>query len=90
MNRPRNFVCFSARVLLITGVVQLREASAIFSAAGLAVVRYVSTADGSVTVIDLVRLAAVAISLNGLPKCEASDAAEIWGVSSAGGYVLGG
>src|SRR5580704_681084 len=92
MNRPRNFrMYFLLGVLLITGVVLLlREHRPSFLRPGLRLSAYVSASDGTVTVIDLVKLASVARiaigqGLSGMR--EHPTRAEIWGVSSAGGYV---
>src|SRR5271168_3173935 len=92
MNRSGNLrVYFLLGVLLIFGiVVLLREHRPSFLRPGLRLCAYVSTADGSVTVIDLVKLAAVARiavgpGLSGMR--EHPTRAEIWGVSSVGGYV---
>src|SRR5579863_8999102 len=92
MERPRNFrVYFLLGVLMITGVVLLvREHRPSFLTPGLRLCAYVSAADGSVTVIDLVKLSPVArISIG--PRLsgmrEHPKRAEVWGVSSAGGYV---
>src|ERR1700675_4622702 len=92
MNRPRNFrVFFLVGVLVITGVVLLlREHRPSFLRPGLRLCAYVSAGDGSVTVIDLVKLAAVARiaigpGLSGMR--EHPTRAEVWGVSSGGGFV---
>ncbi len=92
MTRPRNFrVYILLVILLIVGVVELlREHRPSFLRPGLRLCAYVSAADGSVTVIDLVKLAAVARiaigpGLSGMR--EHPTRAEIWGVSSTGGYV---
>src|ERR1700732_4977037 len=87
----------NARVVLLTGVLLvgaaillLREQRASFLRPGLRLNAYVSTADGSVAVLDLVRLRAVArISVGpGLSGMrEHPTRAEVWGVSSQGGYV---
>src|SRR5277367_2245204 len=92
MNRSRNFrVYFLLGVLVIAGVVLLaREHRPSLLRPGLRLCAYVSAGDGSVTVIDLVKLAAVArISIGqGLSGMrEHPTRAEVWGVSSAGGYV---
>jgi len=60
MNRPRNFrVFFLLAILLIVGIAELwREHLPSFLRPGLRLYAYVSTADGTVTVVDLVRLAA--------------------------------
>ena len=62
MNRPRNFrVYFLVGILATTGVVLLlREHRPSFLRPGLRLCAYVSSGDGNVTVIDLVKLAAVA------------------------------
>lgn len=62
MTRPRNFRAYILLViLLIVGVTELvREHRPSFLRPGLRLCAYVSTADGSVTVIDLVKLAPVA------------------------------
>ena len=92
MTRPRNFrVYILFVILLILGVMELvREHRPSFLRPGLRLCAYVSTADGSVTVIDLVKLAAVARiqvgpGLSGMR--EHPTRAEIWGVSSTGGYA---
>src|ERR1700681_3204002 len=92
MNRPHNFrVYFLLGVLLIVRVVQLlREHRPSFLRPGLRLCAYVSTGDASVTVIDLVKLAAVARiavgpGLSGMR--EHPTRAEVWGVSSRGGYA---
>jgi YVTN family beta-propeller protein len=92
MNRPRNFrVYFLVGVLAITGVVLLlREHRPSFLRPGLRLCAYVSSRDGNVTVIDLVKLAAVARipvgqGLSGMR--EHPSRAEVWGVSSAGGFA---
>src|ERR1700688_1077452 len=94
MNRPRNFrVYFLLGVLLIGGVVLLvREHRPSFLTPGLRLCAYVSVGDGSVTVIDLVKLGAVARiaigpGLSGMR--EHPKRAEVWGVSSAGGAGWG-
>src|SRR5277367_673102 len=92
MTRPRNFrVYILLVILLIVGVTEIvREHRPSFLRPGLRLCAYVSAGDGSVTVIDLVKLAAVARvsvgpGLSGMR--EHPTRAEIWGVSSAGGYV---
>src|SRR5580693_10275621 len=92
MNRRRNFrVYFLLSILLIAGIVLLlREHRPSFLRPGLRLCAYVSTGDGIVTVIDLVKLAAVARisigpALSGMR--EHPTRAEVWGVSSGGGYV---
>src|SRR5437879_11795741 len=90
MVRPKNFrTYFLVAVLGISGlIVLLREHRPSFLRPDLHLCAYVSTADGSVTVVDLVKLKAVARiavgpSLSGMR--EHATRAEILGVSSAGG-----
>ena len=92
MNRPKNFrVYFLIAALAIAGlVVLLREHRPSFLRPDLHLSAYVTTADGNVTVVDLVKLKAVARiavgpGLSGMR--EHPTRAEIYGVSSAGGYV---
>jgi YVTN family beta-propeller protein len=92
MNRPKNFrVYFLLAVLAIGGLVLLlREHRPSFLRPGLRLYAYVTTADGSVTVVDLVKLKAfshfyVGPGLSGLR--EHPTRAEVYGVSSTGGYV---
>ncbi len=92
MKRPRNFrVYFVVAALAIAGVVVLlREHRPSFLRPDLHLSAYVTTADGNVTVVDLVKLQAVArISVGpGLSGMrEHPTRAEIYGVSSTGGYV---
>jgi DNA-binding beta-propeller fold protein YncE len=92
MKRLHHFrVYFLLGVLLVAGIiVLLREHRPSFLRPGLRLNAYVSAADGSVTVVDLVRLAAttripVGPGLSGMR--EHPTRAEIWGLSSAGGYA---
>ncbi|MBZ5529254.1 MAG: YncE family protein, partial [Acidobacteriia bacterium] len=92
MKRHNHFrVYFLLTVLLVAGlVVLLREHRPSFLRPGLRLNAYVSTDDGSVTVMDLVRLrvetrVAVGPAISGL--VEHPTRAEVWGVSTAGGYV---
>src|SRR5258708_15555677 len=92
MNRPRNFrVYFLLAALAIAGlVVLLREHRPSFLRPDLHLSAYVTTADGNVTVVDLVKLRAVARiavgpGLSGMR--EHPRRPEIFGVSTAGGYV---
>jgi len=92
MNRPRNFrVYFLLAVLAVTALVLLlREHRPSFLRPGLRLYAYVTTADGSVTVVDLVKLKAFSRldagpGLSGMR--EHPTRAEIYGVSSTGGYV---
>src|SRR6266852_209494 len=92
MNRPRNFrVYFLLGALVITGlVVLLREHRPSFLRPGLRLYAYVSTADGNVTVVDLVKLKAFSRLYVGPGPSgmrEHPTRAEILGVSSGGGYI---
>jgi YVTN family beta-propeller protein len=87
----------NVRVILLTAVLLvgaaillLREQRASFLRPGLRLNAYVSTADGNVSVVDLVRLRAIARigvgpGLSGMR--EHPTRAEVWGVSSQGGYA---
>jgi YVTN family beta-propeller protein len=92
MNRPRNF----RRYFLLTAlafsaiVVLLREHRPSFLRPDLHLCAYLTTADGNVTVVDLVKLKAVARiavgpGLSGMR--EHPTRPELYGVSSTGGYV---
>jgi len=92
MNRPKNLrVYFLLAALGITGlVVLLREHRPSFLRPDLHLSAYVSTADGNVTVVDLVKLKAVGRiavgpGLSGMR--EHPTRPEIFGVSTAGGYL---
>src|SRR6266478_5283762 len=92
MVRPKNFrTYFLVAVLGISGlIVLLREHRPSFLRPDLHLCAYVTTADGSVTVVDLVKLKAVARiavgpGLSGMR--EHPTRPEIFGVSSTGGYV---
>src|SRR5713101_3580087 len=92
MARPRNFrLRFLVVVLLAGGAIQIAlEHRPSFLRSGLHLCAYVSTDDGSITVVDLIRLAATAHvpvgpALSGI--VEHPTRAEIWGVSTAGGYL---
>ncbi|HEV1994140.1 MAG TPA: hypothetical protein VGR03_07410 [Candidatus Acidoferrum sp.] len=92
MNRPKNFrVYFLLAALAIAGlVVLLREHRPSFLRPDLHLSAYVTTADGNVTVVDLVKLKAVARiavgpGLSGIR--EHPTRPEVFGVSTAGGYV---
>src|SRR6266568_378882 len=92
MNRPRNFrVYFLLAALVITGlVVLLREHRPSFLRPGLRLYAYVTTADGNVTVVDLVKLKAFSRLYVGAGPSgmrEHPMRAEILGVSSGGGYI---
>ena len=92
MNRPRNLRRYFLLAALATAgvVVILREHRPSFLRPGLRLNAYVSTADGSITVVDLVKLAttahiAVGPALSGMR--EHPTRAEIWGLSATGGYA---
>jgi YVTN family beta-propeller protein len=92
MNRPKNFrAYFLLAGLFIGGIVLLlREHRPSFLRPDLHLSAYVTTADGSVTVVDLVKLKAVARiavgpGLSGMR--EHPTRPEVYGVSSTGGYV---
>ncbi len=92
MNRPKNFrVYFLLTALALAGlIVLLREHRPSFLRPGLRLYAYVTTAEGGITVVDLVKLKAfshmyVGPGLSGLR--EHPTRAEVFGVSSAGGYV---
>jgi YVTN family beta-propeller protein len=92
MNRAKNFrVYFLLAALAIGGMVLLlREHRPSFLRPDLHLSAYVATADGNVTVVDLVKLKAVARvgvgpGLSGMR--EHPTRPEIFGVSTAGGYV---
>ena len=92
MNRPKNIrAYFLLAALGIAGlVVLLREHRPSFLRPDLHLSAYVSTADGNVTVVDLVKLKvagriAVGPGLSGMR--EHPTRAEIFGVSTGGGYV---
>src|SRR5260221_611240 len=83
-------VALTAVLLVGAAILLLREQRASFLRPGLQLNAYVSTADGSVAVVDLVRLRTVARvsvgpGLSGMR--EHPTRAEVWGVSSQGGYV---
>ncbi len=92
MNRPKNFrAYFLLAALAISGlVVLLREHRPSFLRPDLHLCAYVTTADGNVTVVDLVKLKAVARiavgpGLSGMR--EHPTRPEVFGVSSTGGYL---
>src|ERR1700719_3115606 len=83
-------VLLTAVLLVGAAILLLREQRGSLLRPGLRLNAYVSTADGSVAVVDLVRLRAVARvsvgpGLSGMR--EHPTRAEVWGVSSQGGYV---
>src|SRR6266403_490645 len=92
MNRPKNFrAYFVVAALGIGGIVLLlREHRPSFLRPDLHLSAYVTTADGNITVVDLVKLKTVARipvgpGLSGMR--EHPTRPEVFGVSSAGGYV---
>ena len=92
MNRPRNFRMYFLLAGLALGglIVLLREHRPSFLRPGLRLYAYVTTDDGNVTVVDLVKLNAFSRlyagpGLSGLR--EHPTRAEIYGVSSTGGYI---
>jgi YVTN family beta-propeller protein len=92
MNRPKNFrVYFLLAALAVGGIVLLlREHRPSFLRPDLHLSAYVTTADGNVTVVDLVKLRAVAKiavgpGLSGMR--EHPTRPEIFGVSTTGGYL---
>src|SRR5215475_10306668 len=92
MDRPRNFRLYFASVVLAIGalIVLLREHRPSFLRPDLRLCAYVTTADGSVAVVDLVKLKAVAhIPVGPGPSGirEHPSRPEILGVSSLEGYV---
>jgi hypothetical protein len=92
MNRLKSFRVFFFLAILLASliVVLLREHRPSFLRPGLKLNTYVSSADGSVTVVDLISLRAiakVAIGSGIADMREHSERPEIWGVSSNGGYV---
>src|SRR6266478_4085517 len=91
-NPLRNVRVVLLTVVLFAGatILLLREQRASFLRPGLRLNAYVSAADGSVAVIDVVKLSTVARvavgpGLSGMR--EHPTRAEVWGVSSQGGYA---
>src|ERR1035438_1162441 len=93
MNRTRNFRMYFVLLILVVSlvIVLLREHRASFLRPGLHLNAYVSSStDGTVTVIDLPQLRAIATIPVGpglADILEHPKRDEIWGVSSAGGNV---
>src|SRR6266481_326515 len=88
--RNARVIALTAVLLVVAATLQLREPRVWFLRPGLRLNAYVGTADGSVAVVDLVRLRVVARinvgpGLSGMR--EHPTRAEVWGVSSLGGYV---
>jgi len=99
MSAPKNFRLYFALVILLISaiVILLHEHRPSFLRPNLHMYAYVSTADGSLTVVDLAKLQAIAK----IPVAQPSQAGptisdlrehatrdEIWGVSSTGGFVF--
>src|SRR5207249_7073843 len=92
MNRASKFrVIFAAAILLIAAMIVLaQEHRPSFLRPGLRLYAYVSTSDNSVSVVDLVKLATVAhvpVGGNVAAMREHPTRAELWGVSSTGGFA---
>src|SRR5208283_5673856 len=92
MPRAKNFrVYFILAILVVFGItLLLREHRPSFLRPGLHLNAYVSTEDGSITVVDLIGLRAVGkIYVGPAPGeiLEHPKRDEVWGVSSVGGYV---
>src|SRR5437763_13333367 len=92
MDRPRNFRVYFLSMVLAIGslIVLLREHRPSFLRPDLHLCAYVTTADGGLTVVDLVKLKAVAHiavgpGLSGMREHPKRD--EIFGVSTGGGFV---
>jgi hypothetical protein len=92
MNRSSKFrVLFLFVLLLIAAIIVIaREHRPSFLRPGLRLYAYVGTADNSVSVVDLVKLATVAhVPVGGAVAAmqEHPTRAEVWGVSSTGGFA---
>src|SRR6266576_199978 len=92
MNRASKFrvVFFSVLLLVAAIIVIAREHRPSFLRSGLRLYAYVSTADNAVSVVDLVKLATVAhVPVGGAISAmrEHPTRAEVWGVSSSGGFA---
>src|ERR1700675_4713857 len=92
MSRPRNYRVFSLLGILLAAalILLLFEHRPSFLRPGLRLRAYVTTSDGSVTVVDLVNLRAITHvpigqKLSGIR--EHPPRPEIWGVSTAGSFV---
>src|SRR5689334_20269635 len=88
--RNARVIVLTAVLLLGATVLLLREQRASFLRPGLHLNAYVSGADGTVAVIDLVKLrtltrVTVGPGLSGMR--EHPTRPELWGVSTAGGYA---
>src|ERR1700756_757092 len=92
MNRPSKFrVAFLFAILFVAAIIVIaREHRPSFLRPGLRLYAYVSTADNAVSVVDLVKLATVAhVPVGGSVSAmrEHPTRAEVWGVSSSGGFA---
>jgi len=92
MNRVSKFrVVFLSVLLFVAAIIVIaREHRPSFLRSGLRLYAYVSTADNSVSVVDLVKLATVAhVPVGGTISAmrEHPSRAELWGVSSSGGFA---
>jgi YVTN family beta-propeller protein len=92
MNRASKFrVVFLSVLLLVAAIIVIaREHRPSFLRSGLRLYAYVSTADNSVSVVDLVKLATVAhVPVGGTISAmrEHPSRAELWGVSASGGFA---
>src|SRR6201984_3151101 len=92
MNRPSKFrVVFLFAILFVAAIIVIaREHRPSFLRPGLRLYAYVSTADNAVSVVDLVKLATVAhVPVGGAISAmrEHPKRAEVWGVSSSGGFA---
>src|SRR5580765_8123884 len=92
MKRASKFrVIFLFAILLVAAIIVIaREHRPSFLRPGLRLYAYVSTADNAVSVVDLVKLATVAhvpIGGNISAMREHPTRAEVWGVSSQGGFA---
>src|SRR6201984_3566774 len=92
MNRPSKFrVAFLFAILFVAAIIVIaREHRPSFLRPGLRLYAYVSTADNAVSVVDLVKLTTVAhVPVGGAISAmrEHPTRAELWGVSSSGGFA---
>src|SRR3984957_9673110 len=92
MTSPRNYRVLSLLGILLAAalILLLFEHRPSFLRPGLRLNAYVTTSDGSLTVVDLVNLRAVAPIPIGHKLSGARDhptGPEVWGVSATGGFV---
>src|ERR1700674_1454758 len=92
MSRPRNYRVLSLLGILLAAalILLLFEHRPSFLRPGLRLNAYITTADGNLTVVDLVKLHAIAHvaigqRLSGIR--EHPSRAEVWGVSTTEGFV---